>query len=79
MGENSEPLTRTVGRFQNADEIRNLSFPITTPSSTISQRIYLRDFAEVIDDTEQQRLSVLLNKQPAIKISIQKQPDANTG
>ncbi|MGD1913524.1 MAG: efflux RND transporter permease subunit, partial [Rivularia sp. (in: cyanobacteria)] len=78
LGENSEPLTRTVGRFQNADEIRNLSFPITTPSSTISQRIYLRDFAEVIDDTEQQRLSVLLNKQPAIKISIQKQPDANT-
>lgn len=78
LGENSEPLTRTVGRFQNADEIRNLSFPITTPSSTISQRIYLRDFAEVIDDTEQQRLSVLLNKQPAIKIGIQKQPDANT-
>ena len=78
LGENSEPLTRTVGRFQNADEIRNLSFQITSPDSNISQRIYLRDFAEVIDDTEQQRLDVLLNKQPAIKISIQKQPDANT-
>ncbi|MEM9923468.1 MAG: efflux RND transporter permease subunit [Cyanobacteria bacterium P01_D01_bin.50] len=78
LGENSEPLTRTVGRFQNADQIRNLSFPITTSTSTTSQRIYLRDFAEVIDDTEKQRLAVLLNKQPAIKISIQKQPDANT-
>ena len=78
LGENSEPLTRTVGRFQNADEIRNVSFQISSLSSNISQNIYLRDFAEVIDDTEQQRLSVLLNKQPAIKISIQKQPDANT-
>ncbi len=78
LGENSEPLTRTVGRFQNADEIKNLSFTITSPSSQSSNRIYLRDFAQVIDDTEQQRLSVLLNKQPAVKISIQKQPDANT-
>jgi len=78
LGENSEPLTRTVGRFQNADEIKNLSFTITSPSSESSNRIYLRDFAQVIDDTEQQRLSVLLNKQPAVKISIQKQPDANT-
>ena len=84
LGENSEALTRTVGRFKNAEEIRNLSFPIgsnssnSATSSNIAQRIYLRDFAEVIDDTEQQRLAVLLNKQPAVKISIQKQPDANT-
>ena len=82
LGEDSEALTRTVGRFQNADEIRNLSFKITSASansnSNIAQNIYLRDFAQVIDDTEQQRLSVLLNKQPAVKVSIQKQPDANT-
>ncbi|MEL6460971.1 MAG: efflux RND transporter permease subunit [Cyanobacteria bacterium J06621_15] len=78
LGEDSEALTRTVGRFQNAEEIRNLSFPITSSESTIAQRIYLRDFAQIIDDTEQQRLSVLLNKEPAVKISIQKQPDANT-
>ncbi|MEM6753149.1 MAG: efflux RND transporter permease subunit [Cyanobacteria bacterium P01_C01_bin.38] len=84
LGEDSEALTRTVGRFQNADEIRNLAFQIisasnsSSTSSNLSQNIYLRDFAQVIDDTEQQRLSVLLNKQPAVKISIQKQPDANT-
>ncbi|MEO0933803.1 MAG: efflux RND transporter permease subunit, partial [Cyanobacteria bacterium J06641_2] len=78
LGEDSEALTRTVGRFQNAEEIRNLSFPITSSESNIAQRIYLRDFAQIIDDTEQQRLSVLLNKEPAVKISIQKQPDANT-
>ena len=28
QGENSEPLTRTVGRFQNAQEINNLSFDV---------------------------------------------------
>lgn len=78
LGENSEALTRTVGRFQDAEEIKNLAFRINSPNADISQTIYLRDFAQVIDDTELQRISVLLNKQPAVKISIQKQPDANT-
>ncbi|AFY53414.1 cation/multidrug efflux pump [Rivularia sp. PCC 7116] len=78
LGENSEALTRTVGRFQNAEEIRNLAFGVNSPNGDISQTIYLRNFARVIDDTERQRISVLLNKQPAVKISIQKQPDANT-
>jgi CzcA family heavy metal efflux pump len=80
FGQNSEPLTRTVGRFQNADEIKNLSFEVSsTPSSPVpSPRVYLRDFAQVIDGTENQRVFVLLNGQPAVKVSIQKQPDANT-
>ncbi|PLZ95765.1 cation transporter [Fischerella thermalis CCMEE 5268] len=83
FGQNSEPLTRTVGRFQSADEISNLSFevsssPPTSSTSIPSRRVYLRDFAQVIDGTENQRLSVLLNRQPAVKVSIQKQPDANT-
>ncbi len=91
LGE-SEPLTRTVGRFQNADEIRNLSFevsstspaPPASPASPASssltprRRVYLRDFAEVIDGTQEQRVFAFLNKKPAIKISVQKQPDANT-
>lgn len=88
----SEPLTRTVGRFQNADEIKNLSFevgarkedpsPPASPTSPIPsapiRRIYLQDFAEVIDGTEEQRVFAFLNKTPAVKVSIQKQPDANT-
>jgi len=86
-GEDAEPLTRTVGRFQNADELRNLSFEVggsssATPSSPDpilpARRVYLREFAEVIDGTEEQRLFVYLNGQPAVKLSIQKQPDANT-
>ncbi|MBH8553087.1 efflux RND transporter permease subunit [Nostocaceae cyanobacterium CENA357] len=86
LGQNSEPLTRTVGRFQNANEISNLSFEVASATSSTSssqtpvlnRRVYLRDFAEVIDGSEQQRIFVLLNGEEAIKVSIQKQPDANT-
>ncbi len=94
FGQNSEPLTRTVGRFQSADEIRNLSFEVSSTSrpsgstnsttsststpSTPSRRVYLRDFASVIDGTENQRVFAFLNQQPAVKVSVQKQPDANT-
>ncbi|MCC5655549.1 efflux RND transporter permease subunit [Nostoc sp. XA010] len=95
LGQNSEPLTRTVGRFQNASEIENLSLEVsssspstanttntttttTTTTPAPSRRVYLRDFAEVIDDTEDQRVFVYLNRQPAVKFSIQKQPEANT-
>jgi CzcA family heavy metal efflux pump len=80
LGELSEPLTRAVGRFQNAKEIKELSFPVGEASDTSSptRRVYLRDFAQVIDGTEEQRVFVSLNQQPAVKVSIQKQPDANT-
>ena len=83
LGQNSEPLTRTVGRFRDAKEIENLSLEVSSPTlgtstTTPSRRVYLRDFAEVIDGTEDQRVSVYLNRQPAVKLSVQKQPDANT-
>ncbi|MBD2327003.1 efflux RND transporter permease subunit [Alkalinema sp. FACHB-956] len=48
------------------------------PTATARRRVYLRDFAEVKDGTEEQRIFVNLNGQPAVKVSIQKQPDANT-
>ncbi|NJN38015.1 MAG: efflux RND transporter permease subunit [Acaryochloridaceae cyanobacterium CSU_3_4] len=90
LGDTAEPLTRAMGRFQDAAAIRDLSFEVNgvtegqTPSGsqptepTPSQRVYLRDFAEVIDGTQQQRVFVTLNGQPAVKVSVQKQPDANT-
>src|SRR5919199_3685454 len=94
-GESSEPLTRTVGRFRDAQEIRNLSFEVSRTETTSNlqpsnlqpsnlqpsnsqPRVYLRDFAEVIDGTEEQRVFVFLNGEPAVKVSITKQPDANT-
>ncbi|MDJ0712627.1 MAG: efflux RND transporter permease subunit [Prochloraceae cyanobacterium] len=71
-GGREEPLTRTVGRFQTPEEIRDVAFKVG------DRRVYLRDFAEVIDGTAEQRVFVYLNKEPAVKVSIQKQPDANT-
>ncbi len=96
-GTDGEPLTRVAGRFQSADEIRDLIFEVggtgeSANSSTRSsvqpsaqssvqssmQQVYLRDFAKVTDGTEEQRIFVNLNGQPAVKVSIQKQPAANT-
>ncbi|NER99669.1 MAG: efflux RND transporter permease subunit, partial [Symploca sp. SIO1B1] len=83
-GGNTEPVTRTVGRFQNAEEIRNLAFEVggreeqSLTSSLPIGVVYLRDFAEVIDGTEEKRVFVFLNGESAVKVSIQKQPDANT-
>ena len=76
QGPDSEPLTRVSGRFQSADEIRNLIFEIG--STGVEQQVYLRDFAEVVDGTEDQRVFVNLNGEPAVKVSVQKQPTANT-
>ncbi|KAM3090529.1 efflux RND transporter permease subunit [Phormidesmis sp. 146-35] len=96
LGSNSEPLTRTIGRFQNAQQLENLSFAVGNSSGTQAsdstnaqantqsntqtndRRVYLRDFAEVIDGTAEQRVFASLNGSPAVKISVQKQPEANT-
>ncbi len=80
-GQRSESLTRTVGRFRSALEIENLSFPVESAGTATGfgrQRVYLREFATVVDGTEDQRVFVTLNRNPAVKVSIQKQPEANT-
>lgn len=71
-GNTFEPLTRTIGRFQDVKEIEELSFDVN------GKRVYLRDFAQVKDGSAEQRLFVTLNGEPAVKITVQKQPDANT-
>jgi len=79
IGSANEPLTRTVGRFQTIREIEDL--PISKANANAENpaaQIYLRDVAEVIDGTEDQRVFVTLNGENAVKVSIQKQPDANT-
>jgi len=87
LSEDSESLTRTLGRFRDVSEIRDLSFEVSgqTPTSgqtietaTPPQRVYLRELAQVIDGTEEERVVVQLNGSPAVKVSVQKQPQANT-
>ncbi|MDB9314957.1 efflux RND transporter permease subunit [Spirulina sp. CS-785/01] len=76
QGGETEPLTRTQGRFQTAEELKNVAFQVgETP---LPQQVYLREFAEVVDGTEDQRVLVSLNGQPAVKVSIRKQAEANT-
>lgn len=75
-GGESESLTRLVGRFQTAAEVRNLT--LNVGSDDTPQTIALGDIAEIVDGTEEQRISVNLNGSPAVKVSVQKQPEANT-
>lgn len=87
LGTNEEVLARTLGRFQSAEELQNLSFEtsgnngfgaIAGDPAPAAGRVYLRDFAQIIDGTEDKRIFVTLNGEPAVKVSVQKQPDANT-
>lgn len=79
LGADAEPLTRTQGRFTSAEELNQVSFPVRSENGVAAQgRIYLRDFAEIVDGTEKRRIGVFLNGEPALKVSVQKQPEANT-
>ena len=75
-GGEQETLTRLVGRFQSAADLQNL--PIEVRGTNPLQQVALRDVATIVDGPEEQRVFVNLNRQPAVKVSMQKQPDANT-
>jgi len=68
-----EMLGRTQGRFRSVDELRQL--PIATPDGKL---VRLRDLATVVDGHEDDRLRVRYNGVTGVKVSIQKQPAANT-
>ena len=72
-GEAGDPLVRTVGQWQNIEQIRNLRLNLPNRGA-----IELDDIAQINDGTAEQTLFVTLNGEPAVKVSIQKQPDANT-
>jgi multidrug efflux pump subunit AcrB len=73
MAEN-EISSRTAGRFVSIEEVARL--PITrTDDSTV---VYLHDIAQVVDGHQDEKLRIRLNKTPGVKVSIQKQPQANT-
>jgi len=68
-----EMISRTSGRFKTVEEIADLPLLLKDGSS-----IKLKDIAKVIDGNEDERLRVRYNDIPGVKISIQKQPAANT-
>ena len=68
--------TRTQGRFASVDSIQHL--PVWQSEASEQSNQQLSDFARILDTHEDEQLRVRLNKTPGVKISIQKQPQANT-
>ncbi len=68
--------TRSQGRFGSIEAIQNLPLWINETDQSGNQQ--LSDFANIIDSHEEEQLRIRLNKTPGVKLSIQKQPTANT-
>jgi hydrophobe/amphiphile efflux-1 (HAE1) family protein len=68
-----EVVGTTAGKFHTLDDMRNVL--LTAPSGA---RVPLRDVASVRDTSQEQRSWARLNGVPAVRIGIQKQPEANT-
>jgi multidrug efflux pump subunit AcrB len=68
-----ELSSRTAGRFTEVAQIAALPVPLPGGST-----IPLGELAEVLDTHEDERIRVRLDGVPGIKMSIQKQPTANT-
>ena len=64
---------RISGRFSSVQQIAEL--PLRLAGGDV---IHLQEVAQVIDTHEDERLRVRLDSVPGIKLSIQKQPSANT-
>lgn len=64
---------RISGRFTSIDDIKQL--PI---AQNAGNTVYLSDVAEVVDSSEDERILVRADGISGIKLSIQKQPTANT-
>ncbi|HEY9051049.1 MAG TPA: efflux RND transporter permease subunit [Gammaproteobacteria bacterium] len=75
--ENRQLSTRTQGRFKNVKAIGQLPL-ISNTQKNIDTAVRLSDVADVRDTHEDEKLRVRLNGTPGVKLSIQKQPTANT-
>ncbi|MEK9506305.1 efflux RND transporter permease subunit [Gaopeijia maritima] len=73
QGSSQELVGRTTGKFRSVDDLRSLLL-VTNGG----QRVPLSQVAEVRDGNAEQRMWARLNGQPAVKLSIRKQPEANT-
>ncbi|HET8769477.1 MAG TPA: efflux RND transporter permease subunit [Gemmatimonadaceae bacterium] len=68
-----ELVSRTSGKFRRVDDIRGVL--LTTASGA---RVPLRDIAVVRDTAQDQRFWARLDGTPAVRLGVQKQPEANT-
>ena len=82
FAERQEITTRAEGRFSSLQELKQLPLQTSSISTdetrNIGDTIRVSDVAQVVDKHKDERLRIRLNKIPGIKLSIQKQPRANT-
>ena len=69
-----EMTTRVLGRWQRVEDIA----AVRLNSPEVGKALFLGEIAQIIDTHEDERLRVRFNRLPGIKLSIQKQPQANT-
>ena len=69
---------RTHGRIKNIKELENIIISQVRDSQNVIQLVRLKDIARVNSNQVNERLRIRLNRIPAIKLSIQKQPQQNT-
>lgn len=69
-----EIVGKTEGKFRTVEDVRNVL--LSVPGSR--ERIPLSEIATIEDTHEEQRLWARLDGVPAVKVSVRKQPDANT-
>ncbi|MFQ5693297.1 MAG: efflux RND transporter permease subunit, partial [Nitrospinota bacterium] len=68
-----EYANRTEGKLRTTGELSRLIFQ--TPDG---RKIYFRDFARVVDGGEERRIFTWFNGVESVKVSVLKQPNANT-
>jgi multidrug efflux pump subunit AcrB len=72
-----ELTTRTQARFTSIQELADL--PLISPDSQrVDDAVKLQEVANILDTHEDERVRIRLNGLDGIKLSIQKQPQANT-
>ncbi|MGH7521435.1 MAG: efflux RND transporter permease subunit [Gemmatimonadales bacterium] len=68
-----EIIGKTTGKFRTVEDIRAVLLPVPG-----GRRIPLSEVATVSDTSREQRVFARLDGVPAVRISVRKQPDANT-
>ncbi|HEX9704558.1 MAG TPA: efflux RND transporter permease subunit, partial [Gemmatimonadales bacterium] len=69
-----ELVGKTEGKFRSVDDVRGVLLTV----SGSGRRIPLSEVAHIVDTHQEQRMWVRLDGEPAVKLSVRKQPDANT-
>lgn len=72
--ETREIIARTVGEFEDLDEIRNT----VVVRGTNGELVRVQDLASVEDSHEELRVATRFNGRPCVKVNVLKQAEANT-